>query len=123
MPFVPGIVVEGDRRTLYVAGATALPLYHKHPHDPKELEIPSDIKEQTRRVLENIRMVVEAAGAKMENIVTIKKYLTRMQEDQDAIAEVLVEYFGENLPTSTTIEVKSLVVKDARLEIDAIAVF
>jgi 2-iminobutanoate/2-iminopropanoate deaminase len=121
MPFVPGILVEGGK-TLYVAGATALPLYHKHPHDPKELEIPEDIKEQTRRVLENIRTVVESAGAKMENIVSIKKYLTRM-EDQDKISEVLTEYFGENLPTSTTIEVKSLVVKDARLEIDAIAVF
>ena len=121
MPFVPGILTSGGR-TLYVSGCTAIPLYHKHPHVPEEIAIPADIKEQTRRVFENLRLTIEAAGAKMTDIVSIKRYLTDMRE-QDQINEVQFEYFGESLPTSTTIEVKSLVIKDARLEIDAIVVF
>ena len=121
MPFVPGILTSGGK-TLYVSGCTAIPLYHKHPHVPEEIAIPQDIKEQAKRVLENLRLIIEAAGAKMTDIVSIRRYLTNMQE-QDQINEVMWQYFGDSLPTSTTIEVKSLVIKDARLEIDAIVVF
>ena len=120
MGFVPGILVTSGR-TLYISGCTALPLYHSHPHIPSELEIPSDIKEQTRRVLNNIKMIVESAGGKLSDVVSIRKYLTKIDE-QDQVREVIWEYFGDNLPTSTTLQIQSLVVRDARLEIDAVAV-
>jgi 2-iminobutanoate/2-iminopropanoate deaminase len=62
---------------LFVSGATANPLYHKHPHDPEELTPPDDIREQTRRVMENLKLVLDAAGATFHDVVKVTKYLTR----------------------------------------------
>ncbi len=119
-PYSPAVLVKGGR-LLFIAGMTALPLYHKHPHDPEELRIPMDIKEQTRRAFDNIKKVLEAVGGGFENIVSMRRYLTRIEE-QDQVNEVMWEIFGDNLPATTTVEVKSLVVRDARIELEAIAV-
>jgi enamine deaminase RidA (YjgF/YER057c/UK114 family) len=120
MPFVPGLVVRNAGALLFVSGATANPLYHKHPHDPAELTPPEDIREQTRRVMDNLQMVLEAAGASWQDVVKITKYLTRMDE-QDAVWATMQPYFGQHLPTSTTVEVSALVVPGLRLEVDVIA--
>jgi 2-iminobutanoate/2-iminopropanoate deaminase len=120
MPFVPGIRVRGGGSLLFVSGATANPLYHAHPHDPAELTPPDDIHEQARRVMENLKLVLDAAGASFQDVVKITKYLTNMAE-QDAVWSVMKEYFGEHLPTSTTVEVSALVVPGLRLEVDLIA--
>jgi enamine deaminase RidA (YjgF/YER057c/UK114 family) len=120
MPFVPGIRVRNVGTLLFVSGATANPLYHAHPHDPAELSPPDDIREQTRRVMDNLKMVLDAAGAQFQDVVKITKFLTRMAE-QDAAWEVMKEYFGEHLPTSTTVEVSALVVPGLRIEVDLIA--
>jgi enamine deaminase RidA (YjgF/YER057c/UK114 family) len=119
-PYVPGILIASGK-LLFIAGMTALPLYHKHPHDPEELKIPGDIKEQTRRAINNIKMVLNAAGGDLKNIVSMRRYLTKI-EDQDQVNEVMWEVFGDDLPTTTTVEVKSLVVREARVELEAIAV-
>ena len=121
MPFVPALKVRGAGTLLFLSGCTALPLYHSHPHVAEELTPPEDIREQTRRVLDNHRLVLEAAGASFANVVKLTRYLTRMEE-QDAVNEVQQEYFGDHLPTSTTIQVSGLVVPGLRLEIEMIAV-
>ena len=121
MPFVPGIKVRSAGALLFVSGATANPLYHKHPHDPAELTPPEDIREQTRRVMDNLKLVLDASGATFQDVVKITKYLTRMDE-QDAIWSAMKPYFGDHLPTSTTVEVSRLVVDGLRLEVDLIAV-
>ncbi|MEM1966241.1 MAG: RidA family protein [Candidatus Caldarchaeum sp.] len=119
-PYSPGVLVKGGK-LLFIAGMTALPLYHKHPHDPEELKIPEDIKEQTRRAFNNIKLVLNAVGGDFKNIVSMRRYLTRIEE-QDQVNEVMWEIFGDDLPTTTTVEVKSLVVREARVELEAIAV-
>jgi len=119
-PYSPGVLVTGGR-LLFIAGMTALPIYHKHPHDPEELKIPEDIKEQTRRAFNNIKKVLDAVGGGFENIVMLRRYLTCIGE-QDQVNEVMWEIFGNDLPATTTVEVKSLVVKEARIELEAIAV-
>jgi 2-iminobutanoate/2-iminopropanoate deaminase len=121
MPFVPGLKVRNAGTLLFVSGATANPLYHRHPHDPAELTPPEDIRDQTRRVMDNLKLVLDASGATFQDVVKITKYLTRMQE-QDAVWSVMKPYFGDHLPTSTTIEVSRLVVEGLRLEVDLIAV-
>lgn len=121
MPFVPGIKVRNAGALLFVSGATANPLYHKHPHDPAELTPPEDIREQTRRVMDNLKLVLDASNARFQDVVKITKYLTRMDE-QDAVWSVMKPYFGDHLPTSTTVEVSRLVVEGLRLEVDLIAV-
>jgi 2-iminobutanoate/2-iminopropanoate deaminase len=121
MPFVPGLKVRNAGTLLFVSGATANPLYHRHPHDPAELTPPEDIRDQTRRVMDNLKLVLDASGATFQDVVKITKYLTRMEE-QDAVWSVMKPYFGDHLPTSTTIEVSRLVVEGLRLEVDLIAV-
>jgi enamine deaminase RidA (YjgF/YER057c/UK114 family) len=51
----------------------------------------------------------------------LRRYLTCIGE-QDQVNEVMWEIFGDDLPATTTVEVKSLVVKEARIELEAIAV-
>jgi 2-iminobutanoate/2-iminopropanoate deaminase len=120
MPFVPGIKVKNHGTLLFVSGATANPLYHKHPHDPAELTPPEEIGEQTRRVMENLKLVLDASGATFQDVVKVTKFLTRMDE-QDEVWSVMKGYFGDHLPTSTTVEVSRLVVPGLRLEVDLIA--
>jgi 2-iminobutanoate/2-iminopropanoate deaminase len=120
MPFVPGLKVRGRGTLLFLSGATANPLYHKHPHDQAELTPSEDIREQTRAVMENLKMVLDAAGATFQDVEQVTKYLTRMEE-QDAVWSVMQEYFGDHLPTSTTVQVSALVVPGLRVEIDMIA--
>jgi len=120
MPFVPGIKVANIGTLVFLSGATANPLYHKHPHDPAEMTPPEDIREQTRRVMENLKLVLEASGATFQDVVKVTKFLTRMDE-QDAVWSIMQEYFGDHLPTSTTVEVSGLVVPGLRVEIDMIA--
>jgi enamine deaminase RidA (YjgF/YER057c/UK114 family) len=120
MPFVPGLRVRNATTLLFLSGATANPLYHKHPHDPAELTPPDDIREQTRRVMDNLKLVLDAAGASFQDVVKVTKYLTRMSE-QDEVWSVMKVYFGDHLPTSTTVEVSRLVVPGLRLEVEMIA--
>jgi 2-iminobutanoate/2-iminopropanoate deaminase len=118
---VPVIKVRNAGALLFVSGATANPLYHKHPHDPAELTPPEDIREQTRRVMDNLKLVLDASNARFQDVVKVTKYLTRMDE-QDAVWSEMKPYFGDHLPTSTTVEVSRLVVEGLRLEVDLIAV-
>lgn len=119
MPFVPAIEVEEGEKLYYLAGCTALPLYHKHPHDPVELTPPSDMEGQVRAVYQNIKLVLDSIGADFSQVVKLTRYLTDMRE-QDILNKVQKEYFGEYLPTSTTIGVSQLVFPGLKLEIEAI---
>jgi 2-iminobutanoate/2-iminopropanoate deaminase len=120
MPFVPGIKVRNCGTLVFLSGATASPLYHKHPHDPAEITPPDDIREQTRRVMENLKLVLDASGGTFRDVVKVTKFLTRMEE-QDDVWAVMQDYFGDHLPTSTTVEVSGLVVPGLRLEVEMIA--
>lgn len=119
MPFVPAIEIEAGERLFYLAGCTALPLYHKHPHDPLELTPPPDMESQVKAVFENIKISLDAIGADFSNIVKLNRYLVDIRE-QDVLNKVQKEYFGEYLPTSTTVEVSKLVFTGLKLEIEAI---
>jgi len=80
----------------------------------------TDAAEQCRRVMENLRAVIEAAGAKMSDVVKTTLYLTDI-DDFAAVNEVYAGYFAEYPPARATIETARLP-KDARVEIDATAV-
>lgn len=121
MPYAPGIYVEGGSDILFLSGSTTSPLYHKHPHVPEEHVLPHDIKEQTRRVMENIKLVLDAKGLTWRNVVKVTKYFTDNRERNDVNA-VMSEYFGEWRPASTGICVHGLSAPGARLELDMIAV-
>ena len=77
------------------------------------------IEEQTRRVLENLKRVLEAAGCYLENVVKTTVYLADMN-DFPAMNGVYEEVFGSSRPARSTVEVSRLP-KDVRVEVDAIA--
>jgi len=88
--------------------------------DPKTGSlVAGGVREQTRRVLENLKVVVEAAGSSMGRIVKTTVYLKSM-DDFKAMNEVYAEYLGEALPARATVEVAALP-PGALVEIDAVA--
>jgi 2-iminobutanoate/2-iminopropanoate deaminase len=77
------------------------------------------IAEQTRRVLENLKAVLEAAGSSMERVVKATVFLKNMA-DFAAMNEVYAEYFGGAKPARSTVAVAELP-KGALIEIDLVA--
>ena len=77
------------------------------------------IKEQTRRILENIKAILEAAGASFDNVVKVTVFLTN-PDDFKAMNEVYGEYFKEDPPARSTVAVQ-LAAKEFLIEIEAIA--
>ena len=120
IPFVPAIKVSGGE-LLFISGMGALPPVHRHPHVPEEWILPDDPAEQARRALDKIKTIVEKAGGQFTDIVKITRYLKDITE-QDKINQVIYDYFGDNLPCSTTVQVTAFVVPTMKIEIDAWAV-
>ena len=90
------------------------------PINPKTGElISSDIKEQTKQVLENIKAILETAGSSLDKIIKTTLFISNMDEFA-MINEVYSSYFGENPPARSTVQVASLP-KNAGIEIEAIA--
>ena len=122
MPYAPAIKVKGGT-TVYLAGVTAAPVYHHHPHRPEEFDsMPSDMDGQARAALDNLKKGLAAAGATLEDVVVADRFLTDMSQ-QDALNKVWAEYFGDAKPATTTVQVVRLAT-DPRcvIEINATAV-
>src|SRR3989442_6501621 len=76
MPYAPAIKVKGGT-TVYLAGVTAAPVYHHHPHRPEEFDsMPRDMEGQARAALENLARGLEAVGAGFADIVTADRLVT-----------------------------------------------
>ncbi len=90
------------------------------PADPETGLLASGAAEQTRRSLQNVRAVLEAAGAKMEDVVKVTVFLKDMG-DFSAMNAVYAEFFPSEYPARSAVEVARLP-KDALVEIEAVAV-
>ena len=122
MPYAPAITVSGGR-TVYLAGVTAAPVYHHHPHRPEEFDaMPDDMAGQTRAALENLRRGLDAGGAGFADIVNATRFVTDLG-DQDGLNRIWALYFGDSKPATTTVQVVQLAT-DPRclIEINAIAI-
>lgn len=97
---------------LFASGQVAL--------DPKTNEfVTGDVRQQTERVLENVKGIVEAAGTKLSHVVKTTVFLKNMN-DFTAMNEVYARYFSAAPPARSTVEVARLP-KDALVEIEVIA--
>ena len=67
-----------------------------------------DIEEQCRSVFQNVRYILEDAGSSWENIVDVTVFLTNMKDDFPAYNRIYAEYFADNRPCRTTVEVGAL---------------
>ena len=99
--------------TIYVSGQ--IPLI------PETMEIISDdVQEQTKQSLENVKAVLEAAEATLNDVVKASVFIKDMN-DFTKINEIYATYFTENNPARACVEVARLP-KDVKVEIEVIAV-
>ena len=78
------------------------------------------VAEQTRQVVENLRAVLEAAGAGLDTVLKTTVFLQDMGDFAE-MNEVYAGFFSENPPARSTVEVAALPL-GARVEIEAVAV-
>ena len=81
----------------------------------------ADAATQTRHTLEIVRAALEKAGARMEDVVRTRMYLTHV-EDWEAVGRVHGEFFGAIRPAATMVVVAKLLNPAWRIEIEAEAV-
>jgi 2-iminobutanoate/2-iminopropanoate deaminase len=97
---------------LFASGQVAL--------DPRSNEfLAGDIRQQTERVLENVKAILEAGGANLHHVTKTTVFLKDMN-DFAAMNEVYGKYFTSAPPARSTVQVARLP-KDALVEIEVIA--
>lgn len=82
--------------------------------------IQGDIEKETRQVLENLKAVLSEAGATFNDVVKVTVFIKDMGQF-GRINEIYGEYFNENKPARSCVEVARLP-KDVNIEVEAIAV-
>ncbi len=105
-PYSQGLKV-GSR--IYVAG--------QRPENAATRSVPQDFKHQARQVLENVRHILEAGGATMDQVVKANVYLTDLNNFA-AFNEVYAEFFTAPYPVRTTIACE---LRNILVEVDVIA--
>ena len=108
---------------VFIAGVTAAPVYHSHPHKPEEFaSMPTDMEGQAIGTMENLKKSLDALRANFANVVVANRFLTDLSQ-QDILNKVWNKYVGEFKPTTTTVQVVRLATDPRCLvEINAIAV-
>ncbi|KPU63786.1 deaminase [Thermococcus sp. EP1] len=113
-PYSQGILVENPSKILFISGQI--------PINPETGElIKGDIKEQARQAIENLIAVLEAAGAKVEDVAKVNVYLDDIN-DFGEFNKVYEEYFGKSKPARAVVQVAKLP-KNVKIEIEAIVIF
>ena len=97
---------------VFVAGQTG--------RDPVSGAVGKDVREQTRNILERIKVILAAAGTSLDNVLTATTYLTNVK-DLAAYNEEYAKYFTTNKPARTTVTVASLNSPDLLIEITVTA--
>jgi 2-iminobutanoate/2-iminopropanoate deaminase len=109
-PYTHGVRV-GD--FLFCAGQ--IPLDPAHPNGP----FPADIKAQTERVLENIKIILEDQKLTFANVVKTTVFMIHLG-DFAAMNEVYAKYFTSEFPARSTVQVAALP-RGAQVEIEVVA--
>ena len=108
-PYSPAIRAGGF---VFVSGQAAV--------DPQTGQVVgSTIEEQTERTLENVKAIVAAAGASLEDVVRVTVYLAEIN-NFSRMNEVYKRYFSHEPPARTTVEAR-LARAELLVEIDAVA--
>ena len=108
-PLVQAIV---DRGLVFVSGMP--------PVDRDGRTVGDDITTQTHQVMRNLKTILEAAGASMDQVVRTTVFYTH-REDYAALDAVYKQYFPGGVPSRSALIVAGLVRAEWRIEIDAIA--
>jgi 2-iminobutanoate/2-iminopropanoate deaminase len=89
--------------------------------DPETGEyVLGDIETETRRVMDNLVLVLEHAGLTLRDVVAARAFLTHFDDDYETFNRIYAAYMGDDLPMRTTVGVTALAA-GARVEVDFIA--
>lgn len=99
---------------IFVSGVQA-------PKGDSRKVVTDDIEEQTKLVFEDIKMILQQAGATIDDVVKAVIYITNMN-DFDKISKIRGEYFKNALPVSTMIEANRMTRDGAKIEIEVTAI-
>lgn len=108
------VAVEQASTTLYLSGQTAITA------DGQFAGI-GDVDAQIRLAFENIRLIVDAAGGTLDNVVKLTVYFVDLR-NLDTYTGILGELFPETRPAQTVVEISRLAMPELLIEIDAVAV-
>jgi reactive intermediate/imine deaminase len=107
-------VETGDAIWIYVSGQVAL--------DAEGALVGiGDLRAQTERVFENLALVLEDNDATFADVVKIQTYFTTL-EDLAGSREVRARFLPAEPPASTAVQVAALVLPEALIEVDVVAV-
>jgi 2-aminomuconate deaminase len=67
-----------------------------------------DIEKQCHSVFTNIKYILEDSGSSWDNIIDVTVFLTNMKDDFKIYNKIYAEYFKDNLPCRTTVEINCL---------------
>jgi 2-iminobutanoate/2-iminopropanoate deaminase len=81
--------------------------------------VSSGVVEQTRKIFEDLRLIMNRVGADFSNVLKVTVYLTDVN-DRTKINPVRQEYFGASRPASTLIGIGGLVLPELKVEIEAV---
>jgi reactive intermediate/imine deaminase len=95
--FITPLVLHND--TIYIAGQGA------HSHD--QGQFPMDIETHTKKVMENVKTLVETGGGTMDSILQLTVFLTSI-DNYDGMNKVFKTYFPNGGPARTTVAVAAL---------------
>lgn len=116
----PGVPIPRGPYTPAVRAGDFIFVAGQGPIDPAINKMSyGDIRHETRRVLNNIKTILEGCGASMEDVVKCSVFLVD-GNDFAAMNEVYAEFFGNAKPARTTVEAK-FVAPPMKIEIDCIA--
>jgi enamine deaminase RidA (YjgF/YER057c/UK114 family) len=79
------------------------------------------MRAQTEQVFENLAAILAANGATFEDVVKITTFVTSL-DDLAGMREVRLRYLPAEAPASTAVQVVALVVPEAMIEVDLVAV-
>jgi 2-iminobutanoate/2-iminopropanoate deaminase len=96
--FITPLIIHNG--VIYIAGQGA------HSHDP-EGKFPDDIETHTKKVMDNVKTLVETGGGTMDSILQLTVYLTTI-DSYDGMNKVFKTYFPNGGPARTTVAVAAL---------------
>ena len=76
--------------------------------DEKGNIIAYDMEQQCHSGFQNVKLILEASGSRWENLVDVTVFLTNMKKDFSVFNKIYAEYFKDNQPCRTTVEVNAL---------------
>lgn len=112
--FSQAVKVRSAQEVVYISGQTAF-------DSQGQLEGEDDIEVQVRSSFENVKRIVESAGGTMDNIVKLTVYFLDL-ETLEQYTAILGEYFPDDPPSQTVVEVSRLALPGLLVEIEATAV-